>query len=187
VTSDGPWEGAADIGTLAEVFDGGANGNWVLDINRTRAEFPVRNFWGAVTVRGRFGRIQGEGTMAEDGWVNGVLTIEGRLADHQEPSAGRSPTLGRVLRHRQSPIDLRPGDWSGSGSCRGTSYHRRFRGRWTLPASAADNAGARNQPQRDYPGGNHGREPDRLWHDMEPLGMASRSATLNVITRFVRA
>jgi polyisoprenoid-binding protein YceI len=48
----------------------------MLDAYRSRAKFAVRHFWGAVTVRGRFQRIQGEGTMAEDGSVKGLLTLE---------------------------------------------------------------------------------------------------------------
>jgi polyisoprenoid-binding protein YceI len=47
-----------------------------IEAGRSRAEFAVKHFWGAITVRGRFDRIQGEGTMAEDGSVVGVLTID---------------------------------------------------------------------------------------------------------------
>jgi polyisoprenoid-binding protein YceI len=70
---------------LAELFDGGARGDWVLDVKGPRAEFAVQHFWGAITVRGRLEQIQGEGTTAEDGSVNGVLTIEAASLTTKNP------------------------------------------------------------------------------------------------------
>ena len=61
-----------DIGALLR--DG--EGRWVLDPASSRADFHVKHFWGAMTVRGRFERIAGEGTVEPRGTVSGHLRIE---------------------------------------------------------------------------------------------------------------
>ena len=54
---------------------GAAIGRWSLDVARSRVEFRVKHLWHAVTVRGGFGRIQGEVTVAEQGAVTGEISI----------------------------------------------------------------------------------------------------------------
>ena len=63
----------ADTDVEALVRDGGLAGRWVLDPQASRVEFHVRHFWGAVTVRGWFERLEGEGTVGPDGMVTGFL------------------------------------------------------------------------------------------------------------------
>lgn len=58
----------SDISALIER----ATGHWVLDRLASSAAFEVNHFWGATTVRGRFERISGEGTVGGDGSVSGV-------------------------------------------------------------------------------------------------------------------
>jgi polyisoprenoid-binding protein YceI len=51
-------------------------GRWTLDPEGSDVEFHVRHFWGAITVHGHFERVEGEGTLDEDGNVSGQLRIE---------------------------------------------------------------------------------------------------------------
>jgi len=52
-----------------------APGHWRLDPDRSQATFQVKHFWGAITVRGRFERIEGEGDVAPDGTLRGRVRI----------------------------------------------------------------------------------------------------------------
>ena len=54
--------------------DGTAAGSWVLDPAGSSAEFRVKHFWGAVTVRGTLGPMTGEATVSPDGAVTGRIT-----------------------------------------------------------------------------------------------------------------
>ena len=69
---------AAQAGTdiTALVREGTLAGRWVLDPRASRVEFGVRHFWGAVTVRGWFERLEGEGTVGPDGKVTGQLVMD---------------------------------------------------------------------------------------------------------------
>jgi len=60
----------------ALVRDGALVGRWLLDPQASRVEFRVRHFWGAVTVRGWFERLEGEGTVGPDGMVTGRLVMD---------------------------------------------------------------------------------------------------------------
>src|SRR5215467_4942779 len=53
-----------------------AVGRWVIDPAGSRAEFAVKQFWGAGTVRGSFGPLRGEASVASDGTVSAALTID---------------------------------------------------------------------------------------------------------------
>jgi polyisoprenoid-binding protein YceI len=61
---------------MAKLQGGGWQGHWVLDPAGSTAEFRVKHFWGAITVRGRFDRIAGEGTIDAAGAVSGQLTMD---------------------------------------------------------------------------------------------------------------
>ncbi len=52
-----------------------AAGRWRLDPSGSRVEFRVRHFWHAITVRGWFEQVEGEGTVGPDGSVTGQLVI----------------------------------------------------------------------------------------------------------------
>jgi polyisoprenoid-binding protein YceI len=174
---------------LADLFGGGAggaNGKWVLDTNRSRAEFAVRHFWGAVTVRGRFERIQGEETMAEDGSVNGVLTIEAASLTTKNTRRDRhlrSADFFDVANHPSVFVRVPGVTPAPSGE---------------LAVTATLEAAGRSQPLRTTarvlevnPNAITlavttvvGRTAFGMtW---SPLGMASSSATLDVVTSFVR-
>lgn len=56
--------------------DGALAGRWVLDPRASRVEFRVKHFGGAITVRGWFERLEGEGAVGPDGKVTGLLVID---------------------------------------------------------------------------------------------------------------
>jgi len=69
---------AAQAGTdvAALVREGALAGRWVLDPQASRVEFGVRHFWGAVTVRGWFQRLEGEAAVGPDGKISGQLIVD---------------------------------------------------------------------------------------------------------------
>jgi polyisoprenoid-binding protein YceI len=73
VTEPEPGQPAAHAMTLAR--NGELAGQWKLDPQASQAEFRVRHFWHAITVRGSFTEISGEGTVGPDGTASGTLVI----------------------------------------------------------------------------------------------------------------
>lgn len=65
----------AQADASALLADGTAAGHWELDLAGSRAEFHVKHFWGAITVRGSFSQLTGEGDVGPDGTITGRLTI----------------------------------------------------------------------------------------------------------------
>jgi polyisoprenoid-binding protein YceI len=63
-----------DITSL--LADGAAAGNWVLDPAGSRAEFGVKHFWGAITVRGVIEHMTGEATVSPDGTATGRISFD---------------------------------------------------------------------------------------------------------------
>ena len=53
-----------------------SQGRWALDPSGFSAEFHAKQFWGAITVHGHFERLEGEGTVAPDGTVSGVIHLD---------------------------------------------------------------------------------------------------------------
>ena len=80
---------AAQVGTdvAALVRDGALAGRWVLDPRASRVEFRVRHFWGAVTVRGWFERLEGEGGGGPGREGHRAAGHGRRVAEHQEQAA----------------------------------------------------------------------------------------------------
>lgn len=56
--------------------DGTAAGTWLLDQAGSHAEFAVKHFWGAVTVRGTFDRMTGKAAVGPDGTITGSITFD---------------------------------------------------------------------------------------------------------------
>jgi polyisoprenoid-binding protein YceI len=63
-------------GVVALAGDGALAGRWRLDPSASRVEFRVRHFWHAITVRGWFEQVEGEGTVAPDGTITGRLVMK---------------------------------------------------------------------------------------------------------------
>jgi polyisoprenoid-binding protein YceI len=55
---------------------GTAAGGWRLDPQASSVQFAVKHFWGAVTVRGEFERIAGEGSATQAGALTGTVSFE---------------------------------------------------------------------------------------------------------------
>jgi polyisoprenoid-binding protein YceI len=70
--------GVAPSGTDVEalVREGALVGRWLLDPQASHVEFRVTHFWGAITVRGWFERLEGEGVVGPDGKVTGQLVMD---------------------------------------------------------------------------------------------------------------
>jgi polyisoprenoid-binding protein YceI len=62
-------------GVVALAGDGALAGRWRLDPSASRVEFRVPHFWHAITVRGWFDQVEGEGTVGPDGTVTGQLVL----------------------------------------------------------------------------------------------------------------
>ena len=60
----------------AKLHTGELQGRWVLDPAASKAEFRVKHFWGAITVRGWFDRMSGEGTVDAAGVISGQLSFD---------------------------------------------------------------------------------------------------------------
>jgi polyisoprenoid-binding protein YceI len=73
-TQAGGIQPGAEAAALAR--DGALAGRWTLDPQASRAEFRVRHFWGLITVRGSFERLEGEGSVGADGTVTGRLIFD---------------------------------------------------------------------------------------------------------------
>jgi polyisoprenoid-binding protein YceI len=68
-------------GAAAQLADGAATGRWVLDPAGSTAEFRVRHFWGAITVRGTLGPMAGQAAVSPDGTVTGRIGFDARSLD----------------------------------------------------------------------------------------------------------
>ena len=79
------------IATFPLLQDGAAVGVWELDPATAVLEFRVRHFWGAVTVRGRFGVVSGRVEVAAPGTVTG--TIEAQSSSLGSGNASRDKHL----------------------------------------------------------------------------------------------
>jgi YceI-like domain len=73
--------GSAAPGAASQLADGTAAGSWVLDPAGSAAEFRVRHFWGAITVRGTLGPMAGEAVVSPDGTVAGRISFDARSLD----------------------------------------------------------------------------------------------------------
>ncbi len=87
--------GSAMPGATSQLADGTAAGSWVLDPTGSAAEFRVRHFWGAITVRGTLGPMAGEATVSSGGAVTGRISFDARSLDtrHKQRDNGGYGTL----------------------------------------------------------------------------------------------
>ncbi len=74
-------QSSAQVDVAALLAGGTATGRWVLDPARSRVQFHVKHFWGAITVHGSFAQITGEGTVGADGMVTGRLSMDAASLD----------------------------------------------------------------------------------------------------------
>jgi polyisoprenoid-binding protein YceI len=78
--------GSTTPGATAQLADGSAAGRWALDPAGSAAEFRVRHFWGAITVRGTLRPVAGQAAVSPDGTVTGRISFDAGSLDtgHQQ-------------------------------------------------------------------------------------------------------
>ena len=69
-------ESSTTIDVASVLRAGTVAGNWALDPQASSVQFAVKHFWGAVTVRGHFEQIAGEGSIATGGALTGTLSFD---------------------------------------------------------------------------------------------------------------
>ena len=62
------------------------SGTWTLDPAASSITFSAKSIWGLVPVKGTFGTLSGEGTIAEDGSATGTVTIDAGSVDTKNAS-----------------------------------------------------------------------------------------------------
>jgi polyisoprenoid-binding protein YceI len=105
--------------------DGAAAGRWVLDPAGSRAEFRVKHFWGAITVRGIFERLTGEATVGTDGTVTGQISFDAHslnTKNKQRDKHLRSADFFDVDRHPHATLTVASAHLAGPAGleCQGT-------------------------------------------------------------------
>jgi len=96
-------------GITSQLAGGTAAGRWVLDPAGSVAEFGVRHFWGAITVRGTLGPMAGEAAVGPDGTMTGQLTFDTRSLDtghKQRDKHLRSADFFRTDEHPQAVLTV---------------------------------------------------------------------------------
>ena len=154
-------------GAASQSADGTAVGSWVLDPAGSTAEFGVRHFWGAITVRGTLGPMAGEAAVSPDGTVTGQITFDTSSLDtghKQRDKHLRSADFFHADEHPEAVLTVTSGRPAGPDglACQGT----------------LDVAGQKPRHlHRAHPGGDRaGRRPHRrasgrpggVRHDLEP-------------------
>jgi polyisoprenoid-binding protein YceI len=76
------------------------SGTWTLDPAASSVTFVAKSLWGLVTVKGAFGTVSGDGTIAEDGTGTGTIIIDAASVDTKN---------GRRDKHLKSPDFLNAG------------------------------------------------------------------------------
>src|SRR5580700_9195974 len=155
---------SSTTGATSLLADGTAAGNWVLDPEGSHAEFGVKHFWGAITVRGTLDRMSGEATIGPDGSVAGRISFDAESVNtknKQRDKHLRSADFFHAEKHPQAVLTITSAHPAGSADleCEGT-----------FEAAAGE-------LHRAHPGGDRsGRRahrrtrgrPRRVRHDLEP-------------------
>ena len=106
--ASGPPGEATDVLALAR--NGVLAGQWSLVAAESGAEFANRHFWNTITVRGHFGQISGEGTVAPGGAVTGQLVIDAAslsTGNKQRDKHLRSADFFDVAKHPRVVLSVR--------------------------------------------------------------------------------
>jgi polyisoprenoid-binding protein YceI len=117
--------GSTTPGATSQLADGTAVGSWVLDPAESTAEFRVRHFWGAITVRGTLGPMAGEAAVSPDGTVTGRISFDARELDtghKQRDKHLRSADFFHTDEHPQAVLTVTSAQPAGPDGleCQGT-------------------------------------------------------------------
>jgi polyisoprenoid-binding protein YceI len=108
----------AGAAVVALTRDGALAGRWRLDPQASRVEFRVRHFWGAITVRGWFERVEGEGSVGPDGTVTGQLVMDAAslsTRNKQRDKHLRSADFFHAEKHPQVVLTVRRASLTDQG------------------------------------------------------------------------
>ena len=166
---------------------GTAAGNWVLDSAGSHAEFGVKHFWGAITVRGTFERMTGEATVGPDGTVTGRISFDAaslNTKNKQRDKHLRSADFFDVENHPQAVLTVTSARPAGPAElqCQGTLEAAGHVRPVTFTAQIQEANARAAVVTADL-------EVDRSEFDMtwRPLQVASMTARATVRARFARA
>jgi polyisoprenoid-binding protein YceI len=181
-----------NAGTVAQasagalLADGTAAGRWVLDPAGSRAEFHVKQFWGAITVHGSFSQITGEGSVGPDGTVTGRLSIEAAslsTGNKKRDEHLRSADFFDVEHHPHVVVTVTGATPTGptalacQGSLETAGHVQPVEFTAHLDDASAEQVILRAELVVDR---------TRFAMTWSPLGMASAMARATVVARFVR-
>ena len=112
-------------GATSQLTDGTAAGRWTLDPAGSRAEFSVKHFWGAITVRGTLERMTGEATVSPDGTVTGQISFDAdslNTKNKQRDKHLRSADFFHVDKHPHAVLTVTSARAAGPADleCQGT-------------------------------------------------------------------
>jgi polyisoprenoid-binding protein YceI len=171
----------------ARLQSGALQGHWVLDPAGSKAEFAVKHFWGAITVRGWFDAITGEATIDGTGATTGQLTFDAdslNTKNKQRDKHLRSADFFHVERHPSVVLTVTEAHLADGGQLAVTG---------TLTA-AGHTRPVSFTAQVQETGENEFTlraelTVDRFDFDMtwRPMGIAAKEATGSVVARFVRS
>jgi polyisoprenoid-binding protein YceI len=174
-------------GAAAQLADGTAAGRWVLDPAGSSAEFRVRHFWGAITVRGTLPPLAGQAAVGPDGTVTGRISLDARSLDtgHQQRDKHlRSADFFHTDQHPQAILTVASAQPAGPNGleCRGTLEVAGHARPVTFTAHIQEATGQAVVLTAEL-------QVDRTEFGMtwSPLHMASMTALGSVKVRFTRA
>jgi polyisoprenoid-binding protein YceI len=174
-----------DVAALAR--EGALAGRWVLDPRASRVGFGVRHFWGAITVRGWFERIEGEGVVSPDGNVSGQLVMDAASLTTKNKQRDRHLRSGDFFGAADHPrvvvtvsrAELVPGgQLAAEGELEAAGVREPVRFTAEVVDASADAVTLRAGLTVDR---------SRFGMTWSPLKMASMQATGSVTARFTRA
>ena len=167
--------------------DGTAAGTWVLDPAGSHAEFGVKHFWGAITVRGTFERMTGEATVGPDGTVTGQISFDAaslNSKNKQRDKHLRSADFFHVDKHPHAVLTVTsarvagPADLECQGTFEAAGHVRPVAFTAHIQEATAQAAILTAELELDR------TEFDMTW---SPLHIASMTAHGTMKARFVRA
>jgi polyisoprenoid-binding protein YceI len=161
-------------------------GDWALDPSASHADFSCKTFWGLMTVRGTFGGVTGNGTVAEDGTITGELSIDAaslNTKNKQRDKHLRSADFFNVDKHPSVVVTVTSAQRDGSElACQGTVEAAGSTQPATFTAHVdsadADAAVLRGEITLDR------RQLGMSWNQ---LGMVGNAATGTLTARFARS
>jgi polyisoprenoid-binding protein YceI len=175
------------MSSLPLLQEGAAIGVWELDPATCVLEFRVKHFWGAMTVRGRFGDVSGRIAVAASGQVSGSIEAKSESLDSGSKPRDkhlRSPDFFHVEKHPTvvfSIVAAEPlgdagvrvtGDLTAAGRTQSITLDA------TLSDASEDHFTVDGQVSVDRRSG--------FGMTWSPLGMASATAVLVVHAQFAK-